>query len=257
MVLLASDNGATRPLIGAQLADHGYRIVETSTVEQTLVAAHDGVEVIVIDNGSRGINGWEMLPQLRRASPESHTPLIVLSLDTQQAPVEGLCNGMISRPVNAQAMIAEVVRVLGVASELARILVVEESEPMARLVAEIFSGENGTVKITRSREQATEECLSFQPHLVVLNIGMSGAEGFNLVDWLRQQESLTRLVLVLYSTRGLNVAGTGPPPMEPTTFLRRARVQPEILEALLLTILRGGRQIEAEVEVPDVSGVRA
>jgi PAS domain S-box-containing protein len=257
VVLLASDNGATRPLIGAQLADHGYRIVETSTVEQTLVAAHDGVEVIVIDNGSRGINGWEMLPQLRRASPESHTPLIVLSLDTQQPPVEGLRNGMISRPVNAQAMIAEVVRVLGVASELARILVVEDSEPTARLVAEIFSGENGTVKIARSRDQATEECLSFQPHLVVLNIGLPEAEGFSLVDWLRQQESLTRLVLVLYSTRDHNTAGGGPPPMEPTTFLRRARVQPEILEALLLTILRGGRQIEAEVEAPDVSGVRS
>jgi PAS domain S-box-containing protein len=255
MVLLASENGASRPLIGAQLADHGYRIVETSTVEQTLVAAHDGVEAIVIDSGSRAINGWEMLPQLRRASPEVHTPLVVLSLDTQQDPPDAVRSG-ITRPVNAPALIAEMVRMLGSSNEQARILVVEDSEIMARIVAEVFSSESATVRIARSREQAIEECLSFQPHLVVLDIALSGPEGLELVDWLRAQEALTRLVLVVYSGRDPSLTSGGKFAMEPTAFLRRARVQPEQLEALLLTILRGSQQIELEEEVPDVSGVR-
>ena len=255
VVLLASDNGASRPLIGAQLADHGYRIVETSTVEQTLIAAHDGVEAIVVDNASRGISGWEMLPQLRRASPEAHTPLILLSLDTQQSPAEALRNG-VTKSVNVPALIAELIRVLGSANELARILVVDDNESVARMVAEVFTGENTTVKAARSREQAVEECLSYQPHLLVLNIGMSDSEGLNLVDWLREQESLTRLVLVVYSGRDLNSTATGQFAMEPTAFLKRARVQPEQLEALLLTILRGTHQIEVEEEVHDVPGVR-
>ena len=255
MVLLASDNGASRPLIGAQLADHGYRIVETSTVEQTLVAAHDGVEVIVIDAASRGYNGWEMLPQLRRATPEAHTPLVLLSLDTQQSAPESMRNVM-AKSAGAPALIAEVVRILGSASEQARILVVDENESTARAVARIFSGEMCASRTAGSREQAMEESLSFQPHVLVLNIGLSESEGFNLVDWLREQDSLTRLVLVVYSGPDLASIGADQSAMEPTAFLKRARVQPEQLETLLLTMLRGGDQIEVEEEISDVSGVR-
>jgi CheY-like chemotaxis protein len=254
VVLLGSDNGASRPLIGAQLADHGYRIVETSTVEQTLVAAHDGVEVIVIDSGSRGINGWEMLPQLRRASPESHTPLVLLSLDTQQSAPDGL-RSIIAKPVSSPAIIAELVRIVGSANEQPRVLVVDENEGTARAVAGIFSGEICASRVASSREHAIEESLSFQPHVLVLNLGLPDSEGLNLVDWLRQQDSLTRLVLVVYSGRDLTIVGTEPA-MDATAFLKRARVQPEQVEALLLTMLRGNDQIDVEEEIPDVSGVR-
>ena len=47
--------------------------------------------------------------------------------------------------------------------------------------------------MARSREQAMEESLSFQPHLLVLNIGLPENEALNLVDWLRERDSLTRL----------------------------------------------------------------
>ena len=253
VVLLASDNGASRPLIGAQLAEHGFRILETATAEQTLVAAHDGVEAIVLDTGSSGINGWELLPQLRKAPPEAHTPVIVLSLDTQQNAAETIRNGNL-RSTNAKVLMSDLVRALGAAGEMARILVVEENEQMALLVGEAFSGENTTVRMARSREQAMEECLSFHPHMLVFNVGLPDNEAFALAAWLREREILTHLILVAYSGRGLATAGAqfG---MEPTALLKRARVQPEQLEQLVLTILRGSRHIESTTEVADVSGV--
>jgi PAS domain S-box-containing protein len=253
VVLLASDNGATKPLIGAHLAEQGYRILETATVEQTLVAAHDGVEAIVLDTGTTGINGWELLPLLRKSAPEAHTPVIVLSLDTQQNAPEMIRNGGV-RSANARAMMSELVRALGANTEMARILIVEESEQMALLVGEAFSGDNTTVRMARSREQAMDECLAFHPHLLVFNVGMPDNESLSLVAWLREREILTHLILVAYSGRGLNSAGAqfG---MEPTMLLKRARVQPEQLEQLVLTILRGSRHIESATEVADVSGV--
>jgi PAS domain S-box-containing protein len=253
VVLLASDNGATRPLIGAQLAEHGYRILETANVEQTLVAAHDGVEAIVLDTGSNGINGWDLLPQLRKAPPEAHTPVIVLSLDTQQNATETIRNGNM-RAANARAQMTDLVRALGAAGEMTRILVVEDNEPMALLVGEAFSGENITVRMARTREQAMDECLSSHPHLLVFNVGLPDNEALSLVAWLREREILTHLILVAYSGRELAASGAkfG---MEPTTLLKRARVQPEQLEKLVLTILQGSRHIESSERVADVSGV--
>ena len=253
IVLLASDNGASRPLIGVQLAEQGYRILETATVEQTLVAAHDGVEAIVLDTGSNGINGWDLLPQLRRAVPEAHTPILLLSLDTQQKSADLMRNGN-TRSNNARMMIAELVRALGAAGETARVLVVEENEQTALLVGEAFSGENTTVRMARSREHAMDECLSFHPHLLVLNVGMRDNEALSLAAWLRDRDILTHLILVAYSGRELT-SGQIQFGMEPAALLKRARLQPEQLEQLVLTILRGARHIESAEQVPDVSGV--
>ena len=255
VVLLASDNGATRPLIGAQLADHGYRIVETSTVEQSLLAAHDGVEAIVVDTGSQGTIGWELLPQMRRASPEAHTPLLFLSLDTQQnAPASSMSAGV--RSANVGAQITELVRILGVPGELARILIVENDSDRALLVGEAFSTENANVKVTHSREQATDECFMYQPHLLVINIDLPDGGGFSLVDWLREHEVLSRLIVVVYSGRRMASNSGRQASVDPGVLLKQCRVQPEQLELLLLTILRGSHQIEAEAETPDVSVVR-
>ena len=253
VVLLATDNETSRPLIGAQLADHGYHIVETATAEQTLAAAHDGVEAIVLDTGSNGINAWGILPQLRQASPEAHTPVVVLNLDTQMDSVEMPVYGH-GRPSNEGALIGEMIRVLGGADDRARILVVESDIDLALMIGEVFSRGSATVKMAHTREKAEDEYVKFQPHLLVLNISLPGNEGYNLVDWLREQGNLPRIPLVVYAGHGLTATGRGKSTMLPANLLTMARVQPEELELLLLTMLRGAHQIE-EVQ-PDVSSVR-
>ena len=253
VVLLASDNEASRPLIGAQLADHGYHIVETATMEQTLAAAHDGVETIVLDTGSNGVNAWDILPRLRRTTPEAHTPVVLLNLDTQLGSSKSISNGQ-AKGANEAALISELVRGLGGPEERARILVVEDDVDLALAVGEIYSQGNSTVKMAHTREKAEEEYVNFQPHLLVLNMSIPDNEGLNLVDWLREQGSLPRIPLVVYSGRNMTASGRAKLMTQSASLLALARVMPEQLELLLLTMLRGARQIEEDQ--PDVSSVR-
>ncbi|MDE3186920.1 MAG: PAS domain S-box protein [Acidobacteriota bacterium] len=244
VVLLASANGATRPLIGAQLADYGYRILETDTVEQTLVAAHDGVEAIILDTTADGMNGWEILPQLRRSSPEAHTPVVLLSLDTQQGPAELPKDGEASQMKQA-ALLGEMARVLAGPGEAARILVVEDDEELARMIGDVFVCESTSVKVVQARQEAMDECLSFQPHLLVLDIRLADGDAFSLTNWLRDEEILARLPLVIFSGPELTPADRERLVMEPTRLLTRARVQPHQLETLILTMLSSSRRPEA------------
>ncbi|HWT66645.1 MAG TPA: PAS domain S-box protein [Terracidiphilus sp.] len=254
VVLLASDNGASGPLLGAQLADHGYRIVETAAVEQTLLAAHDGVEAIVIDAGPEGRQGWELLPQLRRASPESHTPLLVLSMDTQQGGVPALRGA--TDATTAIGGIAELVRILGGPGEMARILIVERDKDKAQFVGEAFLSDMSVVKLANGQEQARNECLIFQPHIVVLNLDQEEADGFGLVSWMREQEMLFRTVVIAYSGRMLTSYGSVRQSLDPATLLQRAHVQPAQLELMLLTLLRGSHPMEADEELSGSSTLR-
>ena len=94
--------------------------------EQTLVAAHDGVEAIVLDTGSNGINGWEILPQLRRIDPGSaHSGRSVEPGYQQNGLLRCSANGR-GRQANEEAQIGEMVRVLGARTRESRILVVEK-----------------------------------------------------------------------------------------------------------------------------------
>jgi len=245
-VLLADANGTTRPMMARQLSRHGYRVVETESVEQTMAAAQEGVEAIVLDTSLDGMNGWEILPLLRRKDPQGQIPIVLLSVAEQKADGElpSQAQGLVTKPVEEDALLAELARVLCGEGEKARILVVEDDVDLAHVIGQIFAREMIEVQLAYTRQQAFDACIEFQPHLLVLDIGLPDGDGFNVVDWLRQHEGLSRLPLVVYSGRELAASERRQLVLGPTHFLTKTRVQPQQLEALVLTLLRNSRQME-------------
>jgi len=253
-VLLADANPASRPHISALLTSHGYRVVETTTVEETLSAATENVEAILLDTSLDGMNGWEILPLLRRLRPEAHTPIVLLSVDRQQDPA-GLpadAEGWVANRLSDDALLGELARVLCGPGETARILVIEDDVDLARVIGDVFLRDAIEVKLAHTLQEALDACFSFQPHLLVLDIGLPDGDGFNVVDWLRKHENLARLPLVVYSGRDLSSDDCRKLTLGPTQFLTKARVQPQQLEALVLTMLRNSRHME-EATPPESS----
>jgi PAS domain S-box-containing protein len=243
-VLLADAHGTTRPLIALHLGSHGYRVVETSTVDQTLAAAREGVQAILVDTSLDGMNGWEILPLLRSLDPDGNTPVVLLSLDNRpdQLRVPGNAEGWVTNPIEEDALLAELARVLCGPGEKARILIVEDDVDLANIIGNVFSRESIEVEVAFTRQAALDACFAFKPHLMVLDIGLPDGDGFSVVDWLRQHQSLASLPLVVYSARELSAAERRQLTLGPTHFLTKARVQPQQLEALVLTMLRSSRR---------------
>ena len=254
-VLLADAKSATRLEIAAQLTRHGYNVVETGTVEETLAAAHKGVEAILLDTSLDGMNGWEILPMLRQLDPEAKTPIVLLSIGNTQdssnlpdAPTDEV-EGWVGQPLQEDALLGELGRVLCGPGENARVLIVEDDVDLARVIGDVFARDTIGIKLAHTLQDALDACFAFQPHLLVLDIGLPDGDGFNLVDWLRQHENLARLPLVVYSARELSPPERSNLTLGPTHFLTKARVQPQQLEALVLTMLRSSRQME-EISPP-------
>ena len=106
------------------------------------------------------------------------------------------------------------------------------------------------MQTAHSLKETIEACSTFKPHLMVLDIGLPDGDGFNVVDWLRQHKNLARLPLVVYSGRDLSPEERGQLTLGPTYFLAKTRVQPQQLEALVLTMLRSSRATE-EAPLPE------
>ncbi len=255
-VVLAGASADARLRIAGPLTRHGYRVIETANAKETLAAAHNGVEAILLDTSLDGMNGWEILPLLRQLDPEARTPVVLLSISegvSRTAHPPGVA-GWVARPLNEDALLAELTRVLCGPGEKARILIVEDDHDLASVIASVFSREGIAVELAHSLQRALEMCFTFQPHLLVLDIGLPDGDGFNVVDWLRQHETLARLPLVVYSGRDLSPAERRLLTLGPTHFLAKARVQPQQLEALVLTMLRNSRLMEEtpkEAPVPN------
>ena len=221
-------------------------------MEQTLVAAQAGAEAILLDTSLDGMNGWEILSMLRRLDPESRTPIVLLSVENRQKPADlpDHAEGWIAKPVDEDALLGELARVLCGPGEKARILVVEDDLDLARLIGDVFSRDTMEVQLAYTLQAALDACFGFKPHLLVLDIGLPDGDGFNVVDWLRNNAGLAHLPLVVYSGRELSPAECRQLTLGPTHFLTKTRVQPQQLEALVLTMLRNSRQIE---ETPAIS----
>jgi DNA-binding response OmpR family regulator len=189
---------------------------------------------------------------LRREDPEAHTPVVLLGVANPQQPGEPghKVDCLFPRPSD-DALLGELVKVLCVPGEQARILVIEDDLDLGQVVAEIFRREGIVVRVAHTRQGAMDDCLTFQPHLIVLDIGMPNGDGFNVVDWLRQHEDLNRAPLVAYSAHGLTQAERMQLVLGLSHFLAKASVEPEQLEALVLTMLRSSQEVEDSI--PEVS----
>jgi PAS domain S-box-containing protein len=257
-VLLADANLTTRPLVANQLRRQGYRVVETGTVDETLAALSTGVnsenpngvmggiEAILVDISLDGLNGWEILPRLRMEQSAAGVPIVLLSVDhpNPALPIPTGADGWVAQSPNDETLLNELARVLSSPGEKARILVVEDDVDLARVIGAVFAKDGIEVMLAHTRQAALDACVSFRPQLLVLDLSLPDGDGFNVVDWLRQHEDLAHLPLVVYSAREIPLSERSQLQLGPTHFLTKAKVQPQQLESLVLTMLRRSRQME-------------
>jgi CheY-like chemotaxis protein len=183
---------------------------------------------------------------VRRLDPEARTPVVLLSVENREMPddLPAHAEGWIAKSLNEDELLGELARVLCGPGEKARILVIEDDVDLAVAIGDVFSRDTIEVHLAYSLQEALDACLVFAPHLLVLDIGLPDGDGFNVVDWLRKHENLSSLPLVVYSGRDLSPDERSQLTLGPTHFLTKARVQPQQLEALVLTMLRSSRQME-------------
>lgn len=251
-ILIADAHARSRTALAAQLRRQGYRVLESATAQETLDALWEDagattpreLEAILLDASMSHLNGWEILPLLRQQGPAQQVPIVLLSTESPETSEElpDGAAGRIQKSGLEERLLSELARVLSVQGESARILVVEDDVDLARILADAFARSGIQVEQAHTRQDALLRCMSFRPQLIVLDLSLPDGDGFNVVDWLRQHDELAHLPLVVYSAREIPAHERSLLRLGPTQFLTKARVQPDQLESLVVTMLRRSRQ---------------
>jgi DNA-binding response OmpR family regulator len=113
-ILVAEDDGAIREVVVQYLARDGFIPIEASDGPAALRIARDGADLIVLNVGLPGINGFEITRTLRGEGRE--TPVIILSARAAEIDrVVGLelgADDYIAKPFSPREVVARVRAVL-------------------------------------------------------------------------------------------------------------------------------------------------
>jgi signal transduction histidine kinase/DNA-binding response OmpR family regulator len=243
-ILVCDDDEGIRTIVNHHLTRQGYTVLEASSGQEALtIAAEHHVEAILLDLYMPGLSGWETLQRLRNSPGTAHIPVVILSVlsSTLRPQLTGDAQGWVQKPFNESLLFAELGRVLHAGDGPAHVLLVEDDDDLASVVIASFQNAAVYVEHAASRQQAIRHCITRRPDLIILDLTLPDGDGFSLVEWLRKQPTLDTLPLVVYSGREISEPDMAKLRLGPTEFLTKAKVQPQEVETLVLSMVHNLR----------------
>lgn len=255
-ILLCEGDAESRHSIAENLLRHGYQIIEADDGPHAVeIVRNSSIDAILIDFALPNHNGWETLRLLKEDETTAQIPVVVLSVFSRQdnPNLHGNAEAWVRKPVDETMLLGELARVLRGSQEKATVLIVEDDEDLARVILATFEKAGIKVQHAPTKRAALQLCQSIRYDLIILDLSLPDGDGFHIVDWLRQQEKLRRMPLVVYSAREVTSEEQKRLRLGPTEFLTKAKVQPHDVEALVLAMLRQHRTV-SQLQDEAVSG---
>lgn len=127
---------------------------------------------------------------------------------------------------------------LAIASGVRPVLIVEDDADLARVVAASLEDHGLRTMWAATGSDAISACSSVAPALVVLDLGLPDVDGFGVVQWMREQQRLRDVPLLVYSARDVPFADQARLRLGPTEFLTKSRTPLGILAERVLSLLK-------------------
>jgi CheY-like chemotaxis protein len=83
-----------------------------------------------------------------------------------------------------------------------RILLVDDSETVLLLERMILKGGSYELATARDGREAVEKALTFEPHLILMDVLMPQMNGFEAIRNLRQREQTRSIPILIVTTKG-------------------------------------------------------
>jgi CheY-like chemotaxis protein len=112
-IMVVDDNEPSRDALSRRLARRGYRILTAVDGQQAVATGQAELpDLILMDLGLPGIDGWEATRQLKAAGATRHIPIIVLSAhamtnDRDLALASG-ANDFDTKPVRLEQLLGKI-----------------------------------------------------------------------------------------------------------------------------------------------------
>ncbi len=243
-VLICDDDPSMRAVLKELLEARGYAVV---TADRGDVAVDLARELrpcaIILDLVMDGVSGWQALALLREDEQTREIPIIVASVLSpreagQTHPLDqAALAGWLQKPFDERLLFEQLERIVGDASSPLKILLVEDDADLARVLIAGFARHGVTTYHATTGTEAIELASSIHPSLLILDVGLPQMSGYEVVKWLRRDQRLANVPVVVYSGADITEEERAQLKLGPTEFLMKTRIAPEEFEKRVMDLL--------------------
>jgi len=215
-VLIIDDDPAMREGLSRMLIHEGFwAAIAQDGTEGLELARTLHPDVITLDIMMPGLDGWQVLAQIKDDPELCHIPVVLLTMLDDRA--RGFALGAaeyLCKPISRDKLV-EVLGKLGLNPTDSPLLLVEDNPLTQDALSRMLEGEGWEVRTARDGFQAMEHLQLELPSLVILDLMMPGMDGFQLVEEMQRHDSLREIPVLVLTAKGLTQEDldrlTGPP----------------------------------------------
>jgi CheY-like chemotaxis protein len=249
LVLVCDDDEITRQELKNLLLQGGYRVLTVDSGDQAIAqAVIQHPDVILLDLVMPGMNGWETMAGLKKCSDTKDIPIVICSVykssrnnpncqeDTNAESVKFA--DWLSKPVEETDLLNSLRKVVSEPSKRLKILIIEDDHDLADLLATLFDRHDIETFIAKTGREAIHLSQKVNPDLLILDLILPEADGFTVVDWLKQHDQLFSIPLVVYSAKDLDDSERHRLKLGHTEFFTKGRVTIQEFEQRVMDLLQ-------------------
>jgi DNA-binding response OmpR family regulator len=122
-------------------------------------------------------------------------------------------------------------------SKTACVLVAEDDADLAKVLILMLQRHGIESFYAQTGREAIQLSQRLSPDLLILDLGMPDGDGFMVVNWLRQQNSLRHIPLIVYSAKDLDADERERLKLGPTQFFTKGRITLDEIEQRVIEFL--------------------
>lgn len=206
VLLIIEDDPRFASLLSDLAHEHQFKTLLAADGESGLhLADYFKPSAIILDVGLPGIDGYEVIDRLKKNPRTRHIPVHFISASDKS--LEALRKGAIGylqKPVDNASLEMAFSRIESIVSGRHRkLLVVEDDAVTRRSIVALMAAEDIDIEAVDSGEAALELLKKDQFDCLILDLGLRGMSGFELLERMKKDPGIQQIPVVVYTSKEL------------------------------------------------------
>ena len=204
-VVVVEDDRRSFDLLRVYLEEEGARVVSARDGEEGLDTVRRlSPAGVVLDILLPGIDGWEVLAQLKADPATAAIPVVVVSMLDERG--RGFALGAaeyLVKPVGKDQLLAALYRAAAIPERKHTVVAIDDDPLAIELVRASLEPEGWTVLGAATGQEGLTLIRERQPSAVLLDLLMPGMDGFEVVEALRADPSTKSVPVVIMTSKSM------------------------------------------------------
>ena len=202
---MIDDDPNSQDMMRRILSKQDYGIFQATSGKEGLELAEKYVpDLITLDVIMPGMDGWEVLAQLKENEKTKNIPVIMLSLvDDPDLGFSLGATDYLTKPVNWNKL-SDILKKHQILSDSHSVLIVEDDEVTSEMLKKNLKKINFKVKTATNGKKGLEVVKNSKPGLILLDLMMPEMDGFEFAEQLRENKDWIDIPIVVITAKDLS-----------------------------------------------------